>query len=183
MDNFTAEKTSEGTVLLGWDVHAEINADHYEIEWSANQSVFETVAITPAIGAPRHYQAVHHTPLQGNNYYRLKMVDHDKFTEYSDVRVVTLSKGAESFSVSPNPINSGEQTRLAFNLNQPRTVTIHLYNQLGQVVYSKEYNAIAGSNTVLLSIPENLSAGVYFLSVQDTKGGWSLPKQKIVLNR
>lgn len=183
MDNFTAEKTSEGTVLLGWDVHAEINADHYEIEWSANQSVFETVAITPAIGAPRHYQTIHHTPLQGNNYYRLKMVDHDKFTEYSDVRVVTLSKGAESFSVSPNPINSGEQTRLAFNLNQPRTVTIHLYNQLGQAVYSKEYNAIAGSNTVLLSIPENLSAGVYFLSVQDAKGGWSLPKQKIVLNR
>ena len=80
---------------------------------------------------------------------------------------VTYGVGIEevfenSISVFPNP--TFNNTTVSLNLIESNQIIIELVNSLGQKVFSKEYQMIAGPNSVELSV-ENLNAGIYYLNV------------------
>lgn len=103
---FTAEKAARdfgAAVLLRWQTSTEENSDRFEIERSADGSIWTQINTIPAKGGKNetsHYDATDVAPLEGQNYYRLKMIDRDDSFAYSRIRNVLLETPVVLF---PNP--------------------------------------------------------------------------------
>ena len=67
-----------------------------------------------------------------------------------------------SISVYPNP--TFNNTTLSLNLIESNQVIIELVNTIGQKVFTKEYQMIAGLNNIPLLV-ENLNVGIYYLNI------------------
>jgi SdrD B-like domain/Secretion system C-terminal sorting domain len=91
------------TVLLSWEVTAELNLADYVVEHSADGSNFGSIGSMAATGSSK-YSLNHATPVKGLNYYRLKMRDKDGSFTYSAVRVVNLGQGM-TVKLYPNPVS------------------------------------------------------------------------------
>lgn len=99
----------EGSVVtLQWATSSEENSKGFEIERSANASVWTKIGFVPTL-APEtgssnllYYHFADPTSIGRRTYYRLRMIDFDgKFT-YSSIRVVTSENGAIIITY-PNP--------------------------------------------------------------------------------
>ena len=85
---------------------------------------------------------------------------------YSPVSALQEKNLAE-FQLHPNPSNSG--LTLGFNSSFQGTEVIHLVNQLGQPVLSKEIQVIVGANEIELEL-ESLAKGIYVVALEHNPG-------------
>jgi hypothetical protein len=75
-------------------------------------------------------------------------------------------------SIFPNPVNS--LASIAYDLDEPSSVEIVIYNQLGQVV-SKLYDGAKPAGKQLVSYDmSGLPAGVYYCRLSMVDGRWSM---------
>ena len=93
------------SVLLKWKIATEKNLTKFVIERSADGNRFFPINNETAAGASaytRNYSTIDAQPLQGINFYRLKLVDADgKFT-YSNIVAVKISSN-NKLQIFPNP--------------------------------------------------------------------------------
>lgn len=113
--NFTGTKNG-GANLLAWSTASEQNSSRFEVQRSENGSDFSTVSTVAAAGNSDkviNYQ-YEDRPLSNASiyYYRLKMVDKDGSTKYSNVVIIKNSTSALS-TVYPNPARD----RITININ------------------------------------------------------------------
>ncbi len=83
-----------GKVTLQWTTTSEINSSHFIIERSSDGVQFATIATVPAAGnsgVAIQYSKEDTQPTAGKNFYRLKMIDKDGYTEYSPVLTVLIN--------------------------------------------------------------------------------------------
>lgn len=153
-------------VQLNWTAANEINFSHYEVEHSADGRSFTQIGSVQAqnatAAAVSSYGLLHTSPVIGQNYYRLKMVDKDGKYVYSGVVIVDFGANAE-IRVFPNPFTTG------LNITVPGTASgknvVRVLDASGKVVLQQSFN---GSG-VLLDV-SNLAAGSYVVQVNgDTK--------------
>lgn len=101
------------------------------------------------------------------------------YIPYSDqvcgVGIHEVSNGISDMSVSPNPFANNAVVNFASRTEGRFTLSI--YDLLGNILSSKEINAINGNNTVQMD-RAGLSNGMYILSLSD---GRSATTQKIIL--
>ncbi|MGG7663547.1 T9SS type A sorting domain-containing protein [Dyadobacter sp. BHUBP1] len=105
LTRFTAAVESR-TVLLNWSTTEEANSDHFEIERSQNGKQWSRIASVASQGDSRvlvNYSHVDASPLAGQNFYRLKMVDRDGTFAYSLIRRVSF-QGEGGVAPYPNPV-------------------------------------------------------------------------------
>jgi hypothetical protein len=108
------------------------------------------------------------SPLQGKNYYRVKVVGVDGIATYS--RVVTLlnaDKGFELISIAPNPVN--EASKLNIASAKADKVTITIVDKNGKVASTTQVVLVAGSNTIPLA-SARLASGSYHVIVTNEDG-------------
>lgn len=163
--------------VLFWTTAAETNSSHFEIERSSKQAYFEKIGIVKAAGqsgAPKEYAFDDLNPLPGVNYYRLKRVDQDSYTEYSTIISVGQLAGKE-FQVYPNPASA------ALFIELPTTTTsaaqLRLLDFSGKVI--REI-AILSSLQPLHVDTNDLPEGMYWLEVFDNQERFS---KKVVVQR
>ena len=75
------------------------------MEFSRDGSKFESIGRVNAAGsssAAKSYSLIHSSPVNGINYYRLKLVDANGTFKYSTVRTVKFST-TKSITIMPNP--------------------------------------------------------------------------------
>ncbi|MEL6972560.1 MAG: T9SS type A sorting domain-containing protein, partial [Bacteroidota bacterium] len=148
---FTA--TAKGQdVLLNWATTAEENNSHFEVERSVDGRQFQFLAKVASTGSRfgDEYSFLDDSPLAGLNYYRIKQVDFDGSSSFSEIRQVSMD-GPTNVKVFPNPAHNflylegldGE--RVEITNGQGRTVLRHTYQ--------------AGSPIPVAQLP----AGLYFL--------------------
>jgi len=109
LTKFTAVAESR-TVLLSWSTTEEANSDRFDIERSANGKQWSRIASVASQGDSKvlvNYSHVDASPLAGQNFYRLKMVDRaadglDGTFAYSQIRNVSF-KGEGGVAPYPNP--------------------------------------------------------------------------------
>ena len=93
------------SVLLQWKIATEKNLTRFVIERSADGNRFlpiNSVTVTGVSTYTRDYSIMDEQPLQGINFYRLKMVDADgKFT-YSNIVAVKINAD-NKLQIFPNP--------------------------------------------------------------------------------
>ncbi len=127
-------KNAGKNIKLNWAVTGEINNEYYEVERSANSTDFISVAKVntsqgTTIGTDKSYGYTDISPLGGNNYYRLRMVDKDQKVAYSSItRIVNADKS--SVSIFPT-INTGGNIYLKTSTNL-KNASVELYDINGK---------------------------------------------------
>ncbi|MFA9212423.1 MAG: T9SS type A sorting domain-containing protein [Candidatus Methylacidiphilales bacterium] len=153
--------------LLTWITASETNNKGFEVERSIDGRTFELVNFVK--GAGNSNKNLNYTLTDANVlsqlaivYYRLKQIDFDGKTTYS--QVVRVTKNAESMNsmiVFPNPFNN--EYNVSFNAAKAGMVTLETVNLEGKVIVTKTTSVTQGANTVPVVEAANLSAGIYFV--------------------
>ena len=125
------------TVLLQWMTATESNNYGFYIERSVNHEDFETIAFVPGSGTtqqPRFYQYVDRVNAHEGMRYRLRQVDTDGRTHFSEALSVrwNLPRVFTLLPPYPNPFNA--QTVLQFHLTEDSHIALQIYNLHGQRV-------------------------------------------------
>jgi len=167
--SFTGQTEGNG-VLLHWATAQEQNSNYFEVDRSADNQNYTAIGQVSAAGnstQTANYSFTDGSPLAGNNYYRLKMVDEDGSFVYSQVVVVNFgSSSMQSVDAYPNPAH-GSFALLCRNMT-PGRYGVSLLNAIGQTV---EATTVQVTDPVIdnetITISPNLATGAYFVRIVD----------------
>ena len=107
----------------------------------------------------KDYNLIDANPMVGKNYYRLKSVDFDGYTEYFNVVLVNFS-GEKTFSIAPNPTDG---TTLTFwtNFVPDASSSITIFDNFSSVI--GKYNPTDFNQPIGFATP--LKSGLYFAKI------------------
>jgi hypothetical protein len=171
---FTAYDESD-KVRLVWSSIQEIDASHYEVEFSTDGASFQQLSRITAAGnsnVEKRYSYTHTSPSKtATNFYRIRQVDIDGHYTYSKTIPVKLkTTGRPAVSVTPNPVRNNLQifvTKPNFKLT--------LTDLNGRTL--KTLQLAAGSQYMDLS---GLPTGSYYILFTDGESTFS---EKIIKTR
>jgi hypothetical protein len=142
--------------LVSFSTLSELNNNYFEIERSADGFEFEMIGYIKGAGSSNKeifYTFMDEKPMSGINYYRVKQVDFDGQSEYSEVKSIVTSQS-----------NTVITPRYTYDMLDIRTeaalYTASIYNTTGQLVL--QMDQLTGSKSVDLSSFVN---GVYIVNV------------------
>lgn len=158
LTRFEAEKKDKIT-LLSWSAADANHMERFVVERSATGEKWETMETVAAIksGGMQSYSAEDKHPYNGNNLYRLHMLDQEGNSTYSPIRKVTFGD-ASSFRLYPNPAHS--VLYFSNERGAPGPVSVQITNVLNQVVLQSQMNS--GTLTGSLNIAA-LPEGMYMI--------------------
>ena len=169
--NFSAFnlKQDKGQVQITWATASEQNNSHFDIERSANGSVFTKIATVKGnnnSATANNYSAYDSKPLNGMNYYRLKQVDNDGKVTTSGIKSINISASQAVVKAYPNPTHGN--INFTLQNNNGGAVTATLTNIAGKVVHQEVIQTNTSVSNYKLNVTSKLPAGMYVLQV---KGG------------
>jgi hypothetical protein len=138
LTNFNANPKPNRTVFLNWETAAEINLSHYIIEYSIDGTNFNFIGKTAATGVQNHganYVFIHDKPIDGDNFYRLRMVDRDGEFNYSPIRVVRFEDKSNGFTLLPNP-SSGPFSLISSKFDAD--ISFQIFDQTGRLLIKNQ---------------------------------------------
>ncbi|MDP4263257.1 MAG: PQQ-dependent sugar dehydrogenase, partial [Bacteroidota bacterium] len=159
---------SNNVTVLNWTTSNEVNAQNFVVERSENGSDFSSIGTVAASGTTRSSTSYSYTD---NNvaalsstviYYRLKIVDKDGNSSYSNVITVSLADIAGRVTVFPNPVAAEAKVTIAAVTDGMAQWKI--IDNAGRVVMESTSQLRKGHNSITINV-EKLSAGNYYLSV------------------
>lgn len=160
---FTVSK-KEATAVLSWASAQETNSSHFEIQRSSHGISWQaigSVKVSASSVAYKAYEYVDVNPMNGENLYRLKMIDLDGTFAYSGIRSVNFAQKPIEISLFPNPVSS----RLLINMKDPASIQgLAIYNTSGMQVNT--WNSYSPDGIPV----STLSTGIYVLKIT-TVGG------------
>jgi hypothetical protein len=176
LTDFVAEAASNG-VVLNWKTASEEKFNGFEVEHRTDNSDFKAINGAFISGGKNTYSYTHNSPVNGNNYYRLKMVDQDGTFEYSDIEVVQYGLANTDVKIQcyPNPVT--EQLNIGFNASTAGEAIISLQDLQGRTISQTKVNAASGDNQAVINT-SSLNKGVYLVSI--SLNGKVLGSQKVV---
>jgi hypothetical protein len=154
------------------------------VERSSDNVNFQSIGFVNGKGtstSTNAYSFVDEKAANGTLYYRLKQVDFDGTTAYSNTVEVSneIVTGFQLKQNYPNPFNPS--TTIKFSVDQVGIATLNVYNVTGELV-AQLFNNNAEPGT-LYSVNfdgSNLTSGVYFARL--TQGNTS-QNIKLILNK
>ncbi|MBS1495927.1 MAG: alpha/beta fold hydrolase [Bacteroidetes bacterium] len=171
--NFTATQIAS-QVKLHWLTTNEVNTSNFVIEHSANAITWQPIGnVASANTNSADYNFTDQNPVNGYNYYRLKMLDKDGAFTYSAVQAIYFDDVIQAFTLSPNPAVSMVVIHFAQPVNN---AVITLMDAQGRKLSEKNYNGMAVTNYNMPVL--NLPAGVYFITISTAK---QLSTQRLVI--
>jgi 1,4-alpha-glucan branching enzyme len=175
--SFTGRRTNSA-IALQWTTSNEVNVRQFELQRSLNGTDFVNISTQPAgnTGAVSNYiyedRAVAATNANGVVYYRLRSVDKDGSTAYSNI--VSIQPLSGSVRVYPNPVSNG--LLYVQPANAAVTTQVTLVDASGRICYTR---TITGTATATLYIG-NLANGLYTLK---TDNGGQVVNQKLLIRK
>jgi len=158
----------DNNVTIEWTTAAEINNDYFVIEKSLDGTTW--VAVDSIDGAGNSFVEQNYTYQIKNHiyeitYFRLKQVDYDGTTDYSDIAPCTC-EGLEIIGVYPNP--SQGEVNYVVQSNQAGTLTLTITDARGRLVSRNQFEIVEGQNFLKNIIHAEM--GKYFITVQMSDG-------------
>lgn len=173
-------------VDLQWTTATELNNYGFEVERSANGQDWNTLGFVEGHGTsftPRQY-SFHDMNTDRNStqlYYRLKQVDRDGSSEYSDViRVAVTTPASVTLTAYPQPFAANLNLNLSSHASEQ--VSITLYNSVMQKISSVYEGTVDGNMTMTIPTAD-LRDGSYFLIVNHADGRTQVQKLLHLQNR
>ena len=162
---FTATASGSNAVLA-WKTSDEMNVDRYSVEHSFNGVSFSAVAAVTANNntGVNEYGFTHTNLAAGMHYYRIRRIDKDGRSEYTDIKSVKIAAAAADVQVRPNPV-TGAVLVLAVSVQQSSKTTLQVMGVDGKIVLQQSIVLAAGKNMVNLNIA-TVPAGIYLVQVK-----------------
>lgn len=162
---FTASSNGK-TVVLDWTTAQEMSSKNFVIERTSNGFTWEAIATVDAKGYSNFttkYSYTDNSPLNGVGYYRLRMVDIDGRTEYSEIKTIrsTVIKGEKIY---PNP--AADFINISVNANSGNC-HVQLISTNGQVVATQ--TSLQGSNVISMPV-SHITTGSYIVKLTYASG-------------
>ena len=171
--SFSVSKV-ENQAFLQWTTSAETNTSHFEIQKSLNAKDWTTIGTREAAkesNAVLHYTHWDSRLVDGNIYYRLKMVDQDGTFAYSSIRNLLGENGAELVAF-PNPVT---EKIFIKTTGSNQIAAVEIRNTAGQLVH--ETAQIDGEG---ISVSK-LVPGTYIIQIRNADG--TSVARKITISR
>ncbi|MEZ4991763.1 MAG: T9SS type A sorting domain-containing protein [Saprospiraceae bacterium] len=157
---FTATPQKD-RIILNWTTATEINNDHFRVERSADGSYFETIGQISGMGTTarqQSYQFADLSPLEGQNYYRLRQIDHDGKEQVHPVAPVYYEgPGASGFSIWPTVVTQELQVQLSVPAPAGQLQILDLN---GRMIRQIAVESTEGNRSLAVN---DLPAGAYLL--------------------
>jgi hypothetical protein len=163
--DFTASLQSNSAVTLAWEVSAQIDNKGYYIEHSTDGSAWDELGYVQSAATSKSIENYNYTdinPVSGSNYYRIKQVDIDGNSSYSEIKIVVLTGKNSQLSIWPNPAKDVVNVKYDGDCIDARAI---IFDQMGRMISS--FALHSGNNSVNVS---NLSTGNYIVHVQSADG-------------
>jgi hypothetical protein len=158
-------KYENGASVLNWLMSAQDNIKSYDIERSTNAASYITIGNVKAITNNSSYIFNDKYPLEGTNYYRLKINNtNGGFTYGNTVAINVTLKGISVKTIYPNPFKSQLKVTVASENSEP--VTIRVMDNSGRVLKVLNVTTQKGSNEFLVNDLGNLTSGMYVVEVK-----------------
>jgi hypothetical protein len=161
---FTGENMNDHNQLQ-WATASEKDASHFEVERSYDALSFEKIGTVRAAGTSSEtnfYGFNDYNIQNGANYYRLKLMNTDGTTEYSEIVVVENKVEEDNFSFYPNPTSN--EFFYSFATDRNEDIKIEILDMLGRVVKVQNFNVSVGKNNQMINISD-LTAGTYSVRI------------------
>jgi hypothetical protein len=166
-------QVSNNAADLTWVMENETNSKWFVIERSGDDGEYDSVGVVVGLNNNNMttYTYADNNMLNGNNYYRLRMVDMDNVVRYS--KIVSLYEmqqtqtAAAKMTIFPNPAVATVNYTVSSTSNQQ--VLVQVYNLAGAVLMTTEQQLYAGNNVQTIAV-SGLKAGNYFLKVTNVEG-------------
>lgn len=158
-------KVKNCQVNLDWIAESESQFKQYELELSKDGRNFQTITtlVSQGAGYNNKYTYNHTDPVQGKNFYRLKMIDQDGRIEYSKIIVLNLSCSGSTVLTYPNPVTDFLNVNITDTHNEKTIAS--LYNSNGKLVYIGSMKN--GTNNIDMT---NFAKGIYILQLKNNAG-------------
>jgi len=152
-------------VTLKWETKSETDNSHFVVERSLDGKNFSTVAEQQSKGPQGAvYQDIDQNPAQGLNYYRIKQVDRDGKSSYSEVKSVRfLGNNQATFFVYPNPVKNNITLNYSSNSKQLQL----LVSGIDGRVKLRTTGSINDLNNQLNQTVKDFARGVYIVQITD----------------
>ena len=142
-------KKKDNYIEVNWITGTEINNSHFEILVSNNGTDWESIKIVEGMGNTYDLTYYYEMVQTNKTYFKLKQVDYDGTTSYSNIKYVSVDK---------QPIfNSTLNYIYISNLHGD---VVGFYNIGGQLVHSVNYD---GTSVVIKK--SNLNTGFYIVRI------------------
>jgi hypothetical protein len=159
----------------------ELDFDHFVIERSTATTDYDSIGTVPGIGdsqTPQNYAFQDSHPIEGANYYRLRMVDKHGHISYS--KMVLLNFSLAVIKLYPNPAKQSVYLENNPNFTNDQPIEVELIDPLGQRLFTASYPT-AGLTRVNVPIPPGIVTGTYFLVAVNSSGkrqAWKIQIRK-----
>ncbi len=160
--NFKAT-TKECYTDINWQTANEQNNQGFYIERSRNGEAFIPIAFKAGMGNSAQitsYRFKDMTTENGQNFYRLRQINYDGISSYSNTVHVMNNCSESEVAIYPNPVTNTLSIKSTYNVNS----SICIYNTYGQKV--KEWNNKIPLQNYNVS---DLSSGLYTVIINQNK--------------
>ena len=170
LESFTVN-INDKSVNLNWITATELNNSGFEIEKSTNNADWNKIGFVNGNGTTTeksYYIFVDVNPTEGKSYYRLKQIDYDGTSTYSNQISVNFGSPVNFLLEQnyPNPFNP--VTIIKYNIPEESTVHLSVVNILGEVVTELFNDVQSEGNYTKLFNASELSSGIYFAVLNTT---------------
>ena len=177
LSRFEAE-ANEKSILLSWTTESEVNNSGFDIERSIDGKQYETIKFVKGIGNSNDTWNYSFEDLNAKPnvkyYYRLKQIDFDGKSEYSDVLTSKIEGDRLELVLSPNPSNGCTAIHLSGSMLEASVIEI--YSNTGSLMQTE--TPMSGNTQVDLDV-SSLAQGIYFVKVQSGNNAFY---EKLVIN-
>ena len=176
---FSANR-SNSVVALKWTTATESNNLGFEIQRLIGNGSWQTISFVATQAAQGNsasdltYTFTDLNQTKGISQYRIKQIDIDKRSKYSEIRAVRGEGQKGKTIVYPNPTNDGKVNIIFEDVNGNRDVSVS--DMTGRVV--KQMKGITTNNIVV----NNLTAGIYTVRIVNNETS-EQEVQKFVVNK
>lgn len=143
--------------FLEWRTSAELNSDYFDVQRSGDARDWVSIGVVNARGEAVNetiYLFTDEAPVEGRNFYRLKMIDRDKTFAYSQIRKLEFDV---QVMIYPNPVKE------SFEIKGFPVGRLEMFSVSGTLLHE--------SHTAVSSISmKSFPTGVYILKLTGPDG-------------
>lgn len=154
---------NNGLYIWAWKLGVESQIDHYEPEYSLDGIKYYDAGKVTEKQASLKYQFSTSLNLDGLIYFRVKAVNMDGTSSYSNVKTLQAKTGVGSLLIYPNPVET--KMHMRWPNKEATSLDIAIYNTLGKKVLHLQ---VAIQPVVTLQVGQ-LTTGSYYLVVKDNR--------------
>jgi len=163
--SFNGEVLPTGN-LLKWLTASEINNDYFTLKSSTNGINYKVVSTVKGSGtnsSTTNYKYLHRDVIGGTTYYKLIQTDFDGTTVEVANFYLTRAESTVFNIISLLPVPAINNLEITLQNTDEETV-FEVRDVIGRPVLEETFKAEQGINLYTLDV-ENLSSGIYFISV------------------